>query len=235
MMKSLFAALAVLFALGLSPAFADEAKPLRSISISGHGEIRVIPDLAQISLGVASTALTAREALDANTKNMKTLMDTLAAAGIERRDMTTSNFSVGPRFDYGQGGNQPPKLVGYDVNNMLTLVVRKLDTLGTVLDQAVSSGSNQINGISFSVSKPDELLNQARKTAVADASDKAEIYAAAAGFKLGQVLSLSEGGGYQPPVPMMAKAARAESADAVPVAQGEQTLGIDVNLVWQIE
>lgn len=235
MLKSLFAALTVLVVMTVSPAFAEEAKLVRSIAISGHGEVRAIPDLAQISLGVTSNALTAREALDANTKNMNTLIDTLETAGIERRDMTTSNFSVGPRLDYGQGGNQPPKVTGYDVNNMLTVVVRKLDSLGTVLDQAVSSGSNQINGISFSVSKPDDMLNEARKSAVADARQKAEIYAAAGGFKLGQVISLSEGGGYQPPMPMMAKAARAESADAVPVAQGEQTLGIDVNLVWLIE
>jgi uncharacterized protein YggE len=103
-----------------------------------------------------------------------------------------------------------------------------------VLDAAVSAGSNQIQGISFSVSKPDAMLDEARKKAVADARRKAEIYVAAGGFSLGQIISLTEGGGYQPPMPM-AKTMAAEAASTPPIVQGEQTLAIDVNVVWEIK
>jgi uncharacterized protein len=237
MLKSIVAALGLLAVLAMVPVQAEEAKNLRVISISGHGEVRAVPDLAVVTIGVTSQATTAREALDVNTKAMKALLETLKKAGIEDRDLATSNFSVGPRVDYNNSSsnNQPPKVVGYDVNNMVTVTVRKIEDLGELLDVAVSTGSNTINGISFSVSKPDAMLTEARKLAVSDARAKAETYAAAGGFKLGNVLSLSEGTSYQPPMPYMAKAARAEAADAVPIAQGEQALTIDVSITYEIQ
>ena len=117
---------------------------------------------------------------------------------------------------------------------MVTAVIRKLDTVGAVLDGAVSSGSNQINGINFSVSKSEEMLDEARKNAITDAKRKAQVYASTAGFELGSIISVNEGGGFQPPVPMMTKA-RAAVAEDVPISQGEQALAIDVNVVWAIE
>jgi len=165
---------------------------------------------------------------------MTGLMDSLKGAGVEPKDMATSNFTVGPRYDYSNN-NQPPKVVGYDVNNMLTVTLRNIDTLGTVLDQAVSAGSNTINGVSFSVSKPDAALDEARKAAVRDARHKAEIYAAAAGFTIGDIVTLSEAVGFQQPVQYMAKAARAEMANDVPIAQGEQALSIDVSITYAIK
>jgi uncharacterized protein len=235
MFKSAVVAVALFAAFAVSPVHAEEAKLLRSISISGHGEVRAVPDLAVVSIGVTSQGATARDALDLNTKSMKALLDTLKTAGIDPRDMATSNFSVGPRLDYGNNNGQPPKVVGYDVNNMVTVTVRKIEDLGGLLDVAVTTGSNTINGISFSVSQPDGMLDDARKAAVADAKHKAEIYAAAGGFTLGNIVSLSEGAAYQPPVLNWAKSARAESSDAVPIAQGEQALTIDVSITYEIK
>lgn len=235
MFKSAVAALALFAAFAVSPAFAEDAKLVRTISISGHGEVRAVPDLAVVSIGVTSQGTTAREALDVNTKAMKALLDTLKTAGIDARDMATSNFSVGPRLDYGNNNGQPPKVVGYDVNNMVTVTVRKIEDLGGLLDVAVTTGSNTVNGVSFSVSKPDAMLDDARKAAVADAKHKADIYAAAGGFKLGDIISLSEGTAYQPPITYMAKSARAESSNDVPIAQGEQSLTIDVSISYEIK
>jgi uncharacterized protein len=232
MLKTVVAVLALITAFAVSPAFAEESKLVRSISVSGHGEVRVVPDTATVTIGVVSSAATAREALDANNNAMTALMAALQKAGIDARDMTTSNFSVGPRYDYNNAA-QPPKLLGYDVNNSVTVVARKIDDLGGLLDVAVSSGSNQINGVAFSVSKPNAALDEARKLAVADARQKAEIYAAAGNFKLGQILSLSEGVNVAPP-PYLAQNARAADA-AVPIAQGEQALSVDVNVSYGIE
>lgn len=222
-------------ALLVSPACADDAKLVRTISVNGTGEVRAVPDLATITLGVMSSAETAADALAANSKSMTDVMALLKQSGIEDRDVATSNFSVSPRYDYGQGGNQPPKLIGYDVSNTVTVTVRKIDAMGGLLDKAVSAGSNQMYGISFSVSKPDALLDSARKNAVADARRKAEIYAAAGGFALGDIISVSEGGNYRPPMPMVMKSAMADGAAPAPVAQGEQALTIDVSIVWAIK
>lgn len=219
----------------LTPAFADDNKMVRSISLSGHGEVRMAPDLAVVTVGVMSSAATARVALDANTKAMEAVMASLKEAAIEARDIQTASFSVNPRYDYGQNNVQPPKVIGYDVSNNVTITVRKLDSLGAILDQVVSSGSNQINGVVFQVEKPEAATDEARKIAVADAMRKAQVYTAASGVALGQIMSLSEGGGYQPPQPVF-KSMRAEAAAAdVPIAQGEQVITMDVNITWEIK
>ena len=128
MFKSLFAASALtLAAASLTPAFADDDKVVRTMSLSGHGEVRMAPDLAIVTVGVMSSAATAREALDTNTKSMEGVMASLKEAGIELRDIQTSNFSVNPRYDYGQNNAQPPKVIGYDVSNNVTVTVRKLE------------------------------------------------------------------------------------------------------------
>ena len=66
----------------------------------------------------------------------------LQAAGIDSRDITTANFMVNPRYDYGQNGTNPPKIVAYDVSNMVNVTVRKLDSLGQLLEDRKSTRLN---------------------------------------------------------------------------------------------
>lgn len=224
------------FLAAASPSFADEVKMPRTISLSGHGEVKSAPDMAFVTTGVATQGTTAAEALAANTTAMNALFAALKNAGIAEKDIQTSNFMVQPRYDYNDG-KQPPVLVAYDVSNSVTVTVRKLEGLGALLDKVVQAGSNQINGISFQVSKPDEGLDEARKLAAADATRKAKLYAETMGVSLGPVLSINEGVSYQPPVPVLrGKVMMADAAAApVPVAAGEQTLAMDVNVTWEIK
>ena len=235
MFRSLLAASAMTAAVALtSPALAGEHAMPRTISLSGHGEVRLAPDTAIVNLGVASQAPAAKDALAANTAAMQAVFAALKAAGIEDKDVQTSNFMVQPRYNFNNEG-KAPTLIGYEVSNSVTVTVRKLDTLGGVLDAVVQAGSNQINGIQFDMSKPDAALDEARKLAVADARRKAEIYAAAASVNLGNILSISEGSFAAPPQPMMRTTMKMDAAAPVPIAQGEQTLAVDVNIVWEIK
>lgn len=227
-------ALAVFLA-AASPSLADEIKMTRTISLSGHGEVKSAPDLGFVTTGVMTQGATAAEALAANTTAMTSLFAALKDAGIAEKDMQTSNFMIQPRYDYNDG-KQPPVLLGYDVSNNVTVIVRKIDGLGALLDKVVQAGSNQINGIAFDVSKPTEELDEARKRATADATRKAKLYAEAMGVKLGPVLTISESS-YQPPTPMLRTTAApmADGARPVPVAAGEMSLAVDVNITWQIQ
>lgn len=227
-------ALAVFLA-AASPSFADEVKMPRTISLSGHGEVKSAPDLAVVTTGVMTQGVTAADALAANTTAMTSLFAALKEAGIAEKDMQTSNFMIQPRYDYNDG-KQPPVLLGYDVSNNVTVIVRKLDGLGALLDKVVQAGSNQINGIAFDVSKPTEALDEARKLATADATRKAKLYADAMGVKLGPVLAINEAS-YQPPPQMLRTSAApmADGARPVPVAAGELTLAVDVSINWEIQ
>ncbi|MBE0579031.1 SIMPL domain-containing protein [Devosia sp.] len=211
-----------------------------TITIEGRGEVMATPDMAQINSGVTTQGATAREALDANTAAMADLIAELKAAGIEPRDIQTSGFSVNPNYVYtderdANGYSLPPKINGYQVSNTVTVTVRKLDTLGSILDKSVTVGANTINGVSFSVADPSELYDEARKAAFADARAKAELYATAAGSTLEDILSISEGQTFNDPqpYPMYARADMAASAP-VPVQAGELAFAINVNVQWEL-
>ena len=235
MQRLSFAAAAVIGLLAaISPAFAEGGKMPRIISLSGHGEVRATPDIAYVTSGVVTQGATAADALAANTKAMTDLFAALKDSGIEDRDVQTSNFSVQPRYDFSN--NQAPKMVGYDVSNNVTVTLRKVDTLGALLDRMVQSGSNQISGISFDVSKPDDAMDEARKLATEDATRKAKVYAKAMSIELGNVMQVSEGSAAQPPMPMVRSTMmKADAAPPVPMAAGEQTLAVDVNVIWEIK
>jgi len=234
MIRRILAAATITLVLA-APAAADETRPPRNISLIGHGEVRIAPDMAVIAIGTVDQAATAAEALAANSKSMAAIMAVLKAASIAEKDMQTSNFLVQPRYDYGNS-TQPPRLVGYEVSNTLTVTVTHLDRLGALLDKSVASGSNRIDGISFQLAEPGKALDEARRLAAQDASRKAHLYAAALGIGLGPVLSISESGGLPPPIPMQMKTMGAEAASAdVPIARGEQTIAVDVNIVWEIK
>ncbi len=98
--------------------------------------------------------------------------------------------------------------------------------------RVVTDGANTLNGVAFGLQDPDPALDAARKDAVADARRKAELYAAAAGVKLGAIQSIGEQSGYAPPMPMaLAEASFAKDA-SVPVAAGEVGVSASVSIVW---
>jgi uncharacterized protein YggE len=207
----------------------------RLITMSGAGEVTGTPDRADISIGVTSFAVRANDALTANTAAMQKVMDGLKAAGIALADLQTAGFSVNPRMSYDPQGGKPPKLEGYDVSNELRVTVRDLAKLGYILDAAVADGSNAVNGLSFSVSKPESLLAEARRKAMEDALSRAKLYAEVAGARLGEVVTISEEMRdiVQPMAVRMDRMA-AESAP-VPVAPGQQTVRASVTAVWRLE
>jgi uncharacterized protein YggE len=211
------------------------------ITIEGRGEVTAAPDTAFLNSGVTTQGNTAREALDANSAAMAELIKTLTEAGIERRDIQTSNFNVNPNYVYSDardanGYTLPPKIVGYQVSNSVSVRVRDLEDLGTILDRAVTVGANTINGVNFAVADPSALYNDARRQAFADAKAKAELYAGLADAELGSIKAISEGQIYSPPQPMMMRQSAMDSAaGAVPVEAGELTFSIAVSVSWNLE
>jgi len=218
------------------PAFAG------TIVIDGLGEITAAPDTAFVNSGVTTQGATAREALDANTEAMDALIAALKDAGIERRDIQTSGFSVNPNYVYtdardANGYSLPPKINGYQVSNMVTVRVRELESLGQVLDRAVTVGANTVNGVSFAVADPSDLYDKARREAFADARRKAELYAEISGETLGELERISESQSFnQPPQPYMMRASVPQAAadSAVPVEGGELTFSISVQVEWEL-
>ena len=158
----------------------------------------------------------------------------------EDRDLQTSNFNIQPRYFYPKpqnGTQKPPRIIGYVVSNNLTVRVRNLSSLGEVLDEVVTFGVNSGGGISFSSSDPSEAVETARKNAMKEALKKAGTLTDAAGVNLGRILEISEQGGRRPiRAKAMARSLQADVAEsAVPIASGENTYSITVNVSWEIQ
>ena len=162
--------------------------------------------------------------------------------GIADRDLQTSDFSITPQYQHFRGQNgqptPPPRIVAYEVRNTLRVRIRELESTGAILDAVVSDGANQVNGIGFSIDDPTALMQKARRRAVSDARDRAEVLADSLGVALGRIVSVSEGQ-MRPPVPQprMARMEMAMAADAGPVSveAGEQLLTATVTITWEIE
>jgi uncharacterized protein len=129
----------------------------------------------------------------------------------------------------------PPLLIGYQVANTLTIRVRKLDDLGGIIDQAVTLGVNQGGGIQFTNDKPDAVMTEARKAAVADAITKARVLSEAAGVSLGRIVEISENARPPEPIPMMRSMAKDFAAEAVPIATGENSYTATVDVTFAIK
>lgn len=203
------------------------------LSVSARAEASRVPDVASLSSGVVTQAADANAALKANSAQMAKVVATIRAAGVAERDIQTSGISIQPQYRYAE--NQPPVITGYQASNNVNLKVRDIAKLGEVLDALVASGANQVNGPSFEIDQPEAVYDEARKAALKQAQARAQMYAESLGLKVRRIVSISEGGGFQPPMPVMMKAmamdARAESA---PVAPGETTLAANLDVVFEL-
>jgi uncharacterized protein len=215
-----------------APVLAEDQRAM--ITVTGEGRVDAAPDMATISLGVTTQDKTAALALSANSVEMAKIVDRLRAAGIEDRDLQTSGLSLSPDFDYSKFSGRG-EIIGYVVSNMLTVRVRALDKLGTLLDAAVADGANALNGVSFGLTNPDPVMTEARKRAVAEARARAELLTGAAGVELGRIVSMSESSAQIGPAPMFRAEASVADAMPVPVQAGELSTSAYVTITWEIK
>lgn len=199
------------------------------------------PDLAVFSAGVASQGKTAAAALAANSADMNRVIAALKAAGIADRDIQTSNLNLNPVYAQpvigpnGQIENQEPRIIGYQASNQVSVRQRNLAQFGRVLDTLVSAGANQISGPSFELENSDAAMDEARTAAMAKARQRAELYARAAGLKVRRIVSISEGPGFTPPMPVVyAKAEMAPAGAPTPISAGEVALTANVSVQFEL-
>ena len=234
-----------LVAVGLMTAAACAAAPAaaqtgvpgdtpRTITVTGTGTAYGAPDIATVQVGVQTRSEDAGQAVNDNSTRMAALIAALKALGIDEKDLQTTNFSVYVQQDYDPQTGQPLETIHYQVDNTLNVTVRDTNQLGDVLSGAVDAGANTIYGVSFSVADPAALQGQARDLAVADAHERAEQLAAAAGVTLDVPLSISESSYVAQPVYAARDAAVAAGAP-VPVQTGQIQVDLQVSITYTIK
>jgi hypothetical protein len=221
---ALFAALALVAS--LSSAFAQT----RTLTMSGEGQVQAVPDMVTPSAGVTSEAPSAAAAPAANSAHMQSVFAALKKLGVADKDIQTENFAVSPQMT----NNQPARISGYQARNEVRVRLYDVSKLGGALDALVTAGANQMNGVNFGIKDDKPLLAEARAAAVADAKEKAQTYAKAAGVNLGAILSISENG-FAGPRPLGMEPVMVSASRVAPTAAGEQTVSATVSIVWILQ
>ena len=166
---------------------ADDTRRERvgTISVTGQGEVSAAPDVATLQLGTESIADSVQAARTASATATQSMIDALLALEIPAADIGTSSVNISTVFDY-----QAQAVTGYRVSNRLTVRVRDLSAVGTVIDRVTEAGGDltRLRGVTFAVEDSASLEEQARAAAVADLTDKAE--------QLAELLEVEVGAGY---------------------------------------
>ena len=207
-----------------------------TITISGEGKITAIPDIAQISLGIETQKLKVVDAQKENTEKMNEIIKELKGLDIEAKDIKTSQYSIYPRYDWNEGRQI---LRGYQVNQTVSVKIRDLDIIGDVLDMAAQKGANQVGSLNFTIDEPEDLRQEARIEALANAKEKAEALAKVADVKLGKLVSFNESTGGSPVYwdygLMEAKAVGMGGGEPAPdVEPGSQEIIINVTVTYEV-
>lgn len=199
------------------------------ISVTGMGEVTGSPDTVEVGLGVSVLADTVDEAAATAAEKAQALIDSLTSNGVAEDDITTTDYSIYPEYDYSS--NQE-RLIGYRVNNTVRAKIRSIESTGTVIDDAVAAGGDDVtvNGLSFSIEDNDELVAAAREAAWNDAMAKATQLAELSGQALGDATSITESVSMPPvPIPYASDEAGAERA-LTPIEPGTSAVTITLQV-----
>ncbi len=230
---------ALLVMLALSACVPNNSANLRTLGVSGIGQVGVAPDIAYIYIGVHTETAKASDAVDENNKVANRVIQALKDAGVDAKDIRTDYFSIWPFDKYDPMTGMPTGEKYYGVDNTVYVTVRDLESLGRLLDDAIAAGATTINSIQFDVSDKETALVQAREAAVQNAQVQALELAALAGLELDDIQNISfydsspypTYGGYG-----IGGGGGGEAyGNNIPIQPGQVTLQVTVNVTYTVK
>jgi uncharacterized protein YggE len=216
------------------PAVPREAAEWHTVSVTGVGHVTLTPDRASFTAGVQTAGPTLTAATQENAARMTAVIAALKRAGAGEREIRTFGLSIYPQQAAQEG--KPPRIVGYQVSNNVTVTKDDPAAIGRLIEAAVEAGANTVSGVTFLVSDPARGRDTGLQAAFADARAKADVLAKAAGRTAGRALAITEGGAPTPPMPMFRQRAEAMSLSmAAPVEAGAEELTFTVSVVFELQ
>ncbi len=210
------------------------AAPEHTVTVSGTGDVSVAPDVADIVVGVTVQKSTVAAAQSSAATSMNAVIAAVEKDGVDAKDIVTVDLSLSPVYDYSSGGSVP-KLVGQQFTNTVQVTVRNLNSVASVVDDAIAAGATTIGGITFRLSDPKAVEAQARQMAMTDARSKADALTSAAGVSVKGVATIVETTSQPTPVYYSGAmdAAKAESV-STPIQTGTTDIVVQVTVSYLI-
>ena len=223
-----------------------------TVTLSGHGEVNAVPDIANVYFTIRKEAKTVKEAQNGVAEIEKKTLDFLKAEGVAEKDIKTTNSSFNPKYEYQYDTKVlipcnefscPPRpgksvISGYETYESITVKVRNTDDVGKIMQGLGELGVSELNGPNFTIDNEDALKAEARKKAIDDAKEKAKVLAKDLGVRLGRIVNFSEGGEYGGPIYLAESAMMKGGADRVSapaeIPKGENIISLDVTITYEI-
>jgi uncharacterized protein len=201
----------------------------RQVTVVGSGHVQGVPDTLTANVGIEFTAPDVTAAMDQTNARQQAVINALTGAGVDRKDISTTEVSLQPQYD-NSGGT----VTGYRADNSIRVEIHPAGSASRVLAVIVGTGGNatRINSVGYSIADDSQLVKDARARAFQDAKDRAEQYAQLSGLGLGKIISISEMSGAASPAP--APSVRGGMPSSVPLEPGQQTVSFSVTAVWEL-
>lgn len=207
----------------------------RTINVNGDGEVNVAPDIAYVSLGVTTEKSSVEEAQKSNSTTMNNIIAAIKKSGVASEDIKTSGYSISLKYSYEEKtGNST--IVGFIVTSTLSVTVKNVNSVGSIIDTAILNGANNSNGITFGVSDYEKYYNIALKNAISNAKAKAQTIASCIDVKLSiptKIIENSSGVSTEYPVFYNAPVKSASGDQATTVETGTYKVKANISLVYE--
>lgn len=231
------------------PLMGGNKMDMNVISFTGHGEVKAVPDVANIYFSIKKDAKTVKEAQELVAEIENKVLEFLKTEEIDEKDIKTENASFNPKYEFKyQSANCvgyycPPVgknvIVGYEAYENINLKIRNTDKVSVIIEGLGKLGVSELNGPNFSVDNEDELKIEARRLAIEDAKSQSKILSKDLGVRLGKIISFNEGANYPVPiydsvVGMGMKAMEEVASSRAEIPAGENTISSHVTITYKI-
>jgi uncharacterized protein len=216
----------------------DSIAPVRAITVSAEGRSNAAPDIAQSSFSVVSRGTNPTTIAAENNDKISAAIEELKRQGVEAKDIKTTGYNLNPVYAY-EDKTGVSRISGYELVQTVTVKIRDLSKVNSIIGALAPLGINQIGGVSFTLDDPDKARSEARAEAFRKAREKAEVMASQNGVRIGRLINFSENGGGVMPY-YYAKDLRQESAvsnggGAPSIEPGQEEVNVSVNVTYELK
>lgn len=200
-----------------------------AITVYGHAEMMVVPDVALVTAGVLTSGSDAAAVKRENDRVMNQIMERLKAEGITADKIQTAAVSLYPL----QRSDDRAGVTGYRMHSSVTVTVEDLTRVGAVVDALFQAGANQLQGVSFALRDDRALRADLLRQAVEDGRQQAATIAESLGVRLGRPLSVTQNGRVYPVATDGYRIMK--EAAGLPVNPGMLKASVDLTLVFAVQ
>ncbi len=166
---------------------------MRTIKVTGKGNLKVKPDMTRVTMTLEGVYPEYEETLQKSAQDTECLKEVLGKLGFAKSDLKTLSFNVDTKQEnYRDKHNEwKQRFVGYEFHHIMKLEFDSDNALlGKVLFALANAPVRPEFRLSYTVKDKEKAKNELLGKAVADAKEKAEVLAQAAGVTLNSLINI---------------------------------------------